>query len=211
MLCIADFRQGPSWFSAALCSKAMALQPHNLDHSTPTSSFHAPGAFWLAPGTSSVGRISHKPKGLSFSAEPKENPMNVYRVSALISDSKITFRYLLIVKSDGSESSKRQNFCPELLGKKQMIKKKKKSRWYQRFSKSDNFFGLLQGQHTFGQLLLRSTSPVLGNEYLCSEWWPWDTARSLGTEKDSAIFTWLYLLRKKSGLACIQDISIAFQ
>lgn len=56
--------------------------------------------------------------------------MNVYRVSALISGSKITFRYLLIVKSDqsesdGSESSKRQNFCPELLGKKQMIKKKK--------------------------------------------------------------------------------------
>lgn len=58
--------------------------------------------------------------------------MNVYRVSALISGSKITFRYLLIVKSyqsesDGSESSNRQNFCPELLGKKQMIKKKKKA------------------------------------------------------------------------------------
>ena len=100
MLCMTDFRQGLYWSSATLCNKAIALWTHNLDRSTPTSNCQAPGALWLASGTSSAERLSHNPRGLSFSAKPKEKPMDAYHVSALISGSKITSSSLLIGKSD---------------------------------------------------------------------------------------------------------------
>lgn len=77
-----------------LCNKAMFFGPN----CTQTPNFHAPGASWIALGTSSVGRIFHNPKGCSFSAEPKENPMKSHHVSALISISKIAFSYLFIVQ-----------------------------------------------------------------------------------------------------------------
>lgn len=94
---IAHFGQCQYW------SRALQWMPYSL---IPPSQLLYPDV-WLPCPRNILACFRHflceenlpLPKGSSFNAKSKENPMKAYNVSALISGSKITFSYLFIVKS----------------------------------------------------------------------------------------------------------------
>lgn len=79
-------------FAIRPCSVALQSQLLYLDFRLPCSR-----SILDCFGHFSVVRISHNAKGCSFSAKPN-NPMKIFHVSALISDSKIIFSYIFTVK-----------------------------------------------------------------------------------------------------------------
>lgn len=161
-----------------------------------------------------MGRTSNNPKVSSFTAKP-QNPMKTYHVSALVPDSKITFSYLFIVKSRsinqclmGHNLQKAIISTQIFLGEKEVIFLK--SRWYQRFSESDNLLACSRVSiHLTNCFQFPFSTPtILNNEHLCSEWWPLRYCKIF----EHQIYTLGYIYREKSRLTCVREIfSITFE
>lgn len=95
---VADFRWGHYWSSSIICNKAMLFDPTLLDHSTstfaPIPKEHLGSLQTLLWGGSPIS-----PQSPTSIATTEENPVKIYHVSVIISDSKITFKFLFTVKS----------------------------------------------------------------------------------------------------------------